>query len=542
MAVSTDLSIPTSVTSYVSRQPGAEHNPAPPMRPADRFQATAQRPLWSQADLGALRALVAETRAESQATFPAPVASGVPHPSPPPLDVKERKWKDDIIYFMLTDRFHDGDPNNNFGVDKGNIHRWNGGDLKGAIEKLDYIKSVGATAVWITPPMANQDTFINTDGYHGYWPIDHFTVDKHLGTMETFKEFVETAHEKGIKVLLDIPLNHTAWEHPYWTDPAKYDWYHHNGDVTDWDNEWQAENCSIFGLPDLAQENPVVEKYLMDVGKFWAATGVDGFRLDAVKNVPKSFWAKFNQEMHEFAGEEFYLVGEYYHGDPSKYPVFQHQDMDGLVDYPLYYTIDDVFAKGESMRKLAGRMAECHQHYPHPEMMSVFLDNHDTKRFLTKAGGDRDKLKLALAFAMTINRIPTIYYGTEVSMESDHEGWSETSRRPMEWNKDPNMLAHFQKLAAIRNDSIALREGSFLEMWQDDQVFAYGRVHENQEAVVVLNNSTDRQTRDIPVRPESKLKDGAVLKELLTGKTVTVQNGRIQCEVDRKSAGIYLPV
>ncbi len=469
-------------------------------------------------------------------------ASGVPNPQPTPTDPKVRDWRDDTIYFLLTDRFHDGDPNNNQGVNKDDIHRWHGGDLQGVIDKLDYIKETGATAIWITPPMHNQTSFVNSDGYHGYWPIDHFSVDPRVGTMEKFKEFVATAHEKGLKVLLDIPLNHVAWEHPFRNDQSKHNWFHHNGDVTDWNDDWQAENCAIFGLPDLAQENPEVEKYLMDVGKFWAATGVDGFRLDAVKNVPKSFWDKFNKEMHAFAGDDFYLVGEYYHGDPSRYPGYQHGDMDGLVDYPLYFTMHDVFAKGGSMRHLANRVAETQHHYPEPEMMSVFIDNHDTKRFLTKADGDKDRLKLALTFATTINRIPTIYYGTEVSMESDKEGWSETSRRDMEWDKDPDMLGYVQKLTAIRNDSIAMREGKMLEMWQDDQIYSYGRVHPEGEAVVVLNNSADPQTREIPLRAESQIKEGTVLKDLLSGQTVTVQNGKIRSELGAKKAGIYMPL
>ncbi len=528
--------VPVSVTSFTSRQPGAQHAPAPPMRAADRVTLTKSANTF---DLGALRAMLAETRTQAPTVG---AVSGVPNPTPVETDVTKRPWRDDTIYFFLTDRWQDGDSTNNFGVDKNDINRFHGGDLKGAIDKLDYVKDLGATAIWLTPPMANQDTFINTDGYHGYWPVDHFSVDKHLGTMETFKEFVDKAHEKGLKVLLDIPLNHTAWEHPFYKDESKHDWFHHNGDVKDWDDEWQAENCSIFGLPDLAQEKPEVEKYLMDVGKFWAATGVDGFRLDAVKNVPKSFWAKFNAEMHKTAGKDFYLIGEYYHGDPTKYPVFQQQDMDGLVDYPLYYTIADVFAHGHSMRELAGRVAQCEASYPHPEMMGVFLDNHDTKRFLTKADGDKDKLKMALTFAMTINRIPTLYYGTEQSMESDKEGWSETSRRDMEFGKDPDMHGFVQKLMAIRNDSITMREGRLLEMWQDDQVYSYGRVHDQGEAVVVLNNAGDKQVRDIPLRSESKLKDGQVMKDVLTGNTVTVQNGRIHSELDGKRAAIYFPV
>lgn len=511
---------------------GLTPNLSTPVRETPR--ATPQAQVTDSVVLGQNRAVSQEK--------PQQVPSGVPHPTPLPEDPKVRSWQGETIYFLLIDRFHDGDPENNHAVNKDDLNRYHGGDLQGVIDKMDYIKSTGATALWITPPMDNQTSFVNSDGYHGYWPIDHFKTDEHVGTMDKFKEFVNTAHEKGLKVLLDIPLNHTAWEHPFYQDPTKHSWYHHNGDVTDWDDPWQSENCSIFGLPDLAQENPEVEKYLIDVGKFWADTGVDGFRLDAVKNVPKAFWDKFNQAMHEHAGPDFYLMGEYYVGDPSKYAQYQHGGMDGLVDYPLYYTIDDVLAKGGSMRQLADRVADCDRKFAKPEMMSAFLDNHDTKRFLTKAGGDRDRLKLALSFQMTLNRIPSVYYGTEVGMESDNEGWSESSRRMMDFDNNPDMLAHFQKLGAIRKDSIALREGRLLEMWQDDQIYSYARVHPEDEAVVVLNNSPHEQTREIPVRAESRLREGMALKELLTGETVTIQNGRIHSTLGGKQAAIYMPM
>ena len=179
--------------------------------------------------------------------------------------------------------------------------------------------------------------------------------------------------------------------------------------------------------------------------------------------------------------------------------------------------------------------------------MSVFLDNHDTTRFLTEAGDNKDKLKLALSFAMTINRVPTIYYGTEVGMdakppESDPGGWSEASRKDMEWDKDPQVLGYFKQLTSARNENIALRQGEYKEMWQDDKILAYSRLHPDQEAVVVLNNAYDTQHRDIPLRAESNLKDGTVLQDVLTGDKVTVQGGKIHAEIQGKKARIFLPV
>lgn len=470
-----------------------------------------------------------------------------PKPQPQPVG-DNRNWRDEIVYFLLTDRFHDGDATNNVGVDKSNIDRWHGGDLQGLIDKLDYIKSTGATAMWITPTMANQDSFVDTDGYHGYWVTDYFKVDKHLGDMAKFKELVDKAHEKGLKVILDMPLNHVGWEHPMYKGNGdtpggdKYDWFHHNGDVKDWDNDWQLENCSIFGLPDLAQEKPEVARYLIDAAKFWVDTGVDGFRLDAVRSVPLSFWKQFDQEIHQYAGKDFLLIGEYFHGDPTRYKSFKGSDMDALVDYPLYYTIEETFAKGASMKDLADRLDQANANYPNPDTMGVFLDNHDTERFLTQAGGDTDKLKLALAFSMTVNRMPIHYYGTETGMQSDGEGWSETSRKDMDFEGHPDLQAHFQKLTSIRNECLALRQGSLLEMWRDDQVFAFDRLHAESEALVALNNGAGPQTRDIPLRAESRLKDGVVLRDMMSGDLVMVKDGKVHVDLAARSAAVYVPL
>ncbi len=453
------------------------------------------------------------------------------------------KWRNDIIYFVMTDRFSDGDKTNNMNVDLTNNKKYHGGDLQGIINNLDYIKDIGASSVWITPVMKNQTEFFDSEGYHGYWPIDFFDTDAHVGSMEKFQELVDTAHEKDLKIILDIPLNHMAWEHPFYKDPEKKDWFHHIGDIKDFDDPYQAENGSLFGLPDLAQENPEVYKYLLDVSKFWIDKGIDGFRLDAVKNVPADFWNKFSSEVHDYAGKDFFLVGECFDGEPSKLNKYQKGDMDSLFDYPLHFTMVETFAKDGSMRNIANRLAECDAKYDHPEMMSVFLDNHDTPRFLSVADGNRDKMKLALSFAMTINRIPTIYYGTEVGMDGGCDIMGEIeNRNDMEWNKDPDMLNYFKTLSSVRNNNIAMREGTQLEMWQDDKILAFSRNHPEQEAVVILNNAYDSQYREVPLRAESQIKDGTVMKDMMTGQTVTVKNGKICASVDGKRAGVFIPV
>jgi alpha-amylase len=365
-------------------------------------------------------------------------------------------------------------------------------------------------------------------------------MEEHQGSMEKFKEFIGKAHDNGLKVILDIPLNHTGYANPMVKDPDKQDWFHHNGDVTDWNNDWQQENCSAFGLPDFNTDNPEVKNFLVEVAKFWIDTGIDGFRLDAVRSIPSNFWNEFNREVHKHAGDDFLLIGEYFHGDPAKVAPYQRDDMPSVFDYPLFFPVERVFGHGASMKEIAEELERGNNLYEHPEMMSYFPDNHDKTRLMTQVKGDREKHKLVLSFAMTLNRIPTIYYGTETGMEgADPDKGMELNRDMMKFDQNPDIKEHFKTLTSLRNSSPALQEGKLLQMYVDDDVFAFSRLHPEQEAIVVMNNGSSAHDREIAMRPESQMKDGTMLKDALSGDRVKVENGKIKTRVNEKSARIF---
>lgn len=459
---------------------------------------------------------------------------------------RDDNWADDIIYFLLTDRFEDGDKSNNMDVDKNDLRRYQGGDIQGIINKMDYIKSLGVSTIWLTPVFDNQTDFVNSSGYHGYWPIDLYKVDEHQGDMKKFKEMVDIAHKKGLKVILDIPLNHVAWEHPFTKDPKKHDWFHHIGDIEDWNDPHQIENGSMYGLPDLAQENPEVYKYLLDMSKYWIKeTNVDGFRLDAVMHVPRKFWDKYTEDIKKFAGPDFIMVGEVFHGDPNRLAPYQSEGMPSLFDMPLYFTIRDTFAHDDSMRNLADRVQQLEAKYENPSMMAAIIDNHDTNRFMTEAGNNaREKTKLALAFLLTINRIPAIYYGTEAAMEGHEEKmglYPPENRAMMQFGGDPEMEKYMKNLIRVRNNSLALKEGALLEMWRDNDIYAFSRMHPDEEVIVALNNSYQDQHREIPLRKESALKNGDILKDIISGREITIQNNKIKLNLGRKQPAVLIP-
>jgi alpha-amylase len=284
-------------------------------------------------------------------------------------------------------------------------------------------------------------------------------------------------------------------------------------------------------------ENPEVIKYMEDMWAGWIQrTHVDAFRMDTVKHVPIKFWSQFNRNIHSRAPKDFLMLGEMLHGDPNALgPYTREGDFDSLFDFPMYFTINDVFARGQSMRKLGDRLQQDGA-YQDATMLSPFLDNHDMPRFMSVAGKDERKLRLALAFVMTMRGIPTMYQGTEIGQDGQSE---EDNRRDMQFGANPGLTTYVTKLMHLRQGLEPLRRGKQLEMWQDDQVYGYTRLEGGSEAMTFLNNDDQAQTRDIPLRAESQLPDGTVLTDMLNGGTVTVANRHLHVTLGAKQARIF---
>jgi len=465
------------------------------------------------------------------------------------INSQARTWHDEVIYFIFTDRFENGDRNNDFNIKPNDPWAYHGGDLQGIINRLDYIQNLGATALWITPVVDNRDTPFVADfgnghkqeiwGYHGYWFKDFYKVDEHLGDMNKLRELVQKSHQRGIKVLLDIVVNHTDYDHPFVhqaQDPSNpyHKWFNHHGDIRDWNDQWWVENGRLAGLPDLNQGNPETARYLIDNMKFWIKeTGVDGFRIDTVKHVPRSFWQQFNREIRAFAGDDFLLLGEIYTGHPEFQAPYLHEGMHSAFDFPLYYAIKEAWGQSQSMRKLGAIFAKDHL-YPDANLLSPFIDNHDVPRFVHEANGSqRDRLKAALGFIYAIRGIPMLYYGTEVALPG---GADPDNRRTMQFNRDPELQAYVKRLAEMRKQQPALRRGRQLEMWQDDQVYAFSRMtsRPNEEVLAFFNNSFQPQQRQIPLRAESPLKNSSA-------RLVNILNSQDSLQVQAGSVNITVP-
>lgn len=489
--------------------------------------ATAQREL----------ALPQESFSFSSASAP---AATVTAPAPLVSKAPDKDWhQEQIIYFPLTDRFSDGDASNNFAVDRNHPAGFWGGDLKGLTNKLDYIKSLGATSIWLSPLADNTQEMKIGDyhgyGHHGYWIRDHYQVEEHQGTMEDAKTLVKEAHKRGLKVVLDVVLNHVGPDHGLLADPSRKNWFNNQGGINDWNNPIEVERGDLGGLPDLNQDNPETYKFLLDNTLWWIKeTGVDGIRLDAVKHISRDFWAKFVPQVKEESGrEDLFVMGEAFHGDPNVVSSYQKAGIDYLFDLPLYYTMKETFGQGQSMRRIADRLAQ-DSLYDDPSKLVTVLDNHDLPRFLHTANkgqpGEADKrLTQALAFQMTVRGVPSVYYGTEAGFSG---GDDPHNREMMDFNARPDLKAQIQKLTQLRNGSEALQHGAQREMWVDDQVYAFSRASNSEEVIAVFHNGLQPSSREIPLRAESDLRDGAVLVDALSGREFVVREGKIELPLE----------
>lgn len=501
---------------------------------------------------------------------------------------------DDVIYFVFTDRFADGDTTNNDPAksrglyDRKKGRHYHGGDLQGIIDKFPYIKSLGATAIWTTPVYDNADRpdtketypgMPETTGFHGYGAVDFYSVDEHLGDMAKLREFVRKAHAAGFVVLQDQVVNHTGPYHVWAEDPPTPYWF--NGTVKDHvSNNWQkwtamnpratyqTQRRNIDGwfidiLPDLNQNNPEVEKYLIQNSLWWIAqVGFDSIRMDTLPHVPRSFWAKWGAAVHkEFP--KVNILGELFDSDPVLLSYFQKgrrghdgidPEIDTLYDFGLFYPIRNAFAKGGNIREVSQMFAR-DWIYPKPSVLVTFLGVHDMERFMNEKGATIDGLKLAQTMIMTSRGTPLLYYGDEIAMPGGPDpdnrrdfpgGFPGDTRNAFTAQgrtaQENEVWNHLAKLGSLRQLYEPLRRGRSLDLVDEEQQFAFARLSDKAAVIVIFNNDTKPADVNFDISFISRQIDvNATLADAL-GKLsdIKVNDGKIKVTMPARSAGIYV--
>lgn len=483
-------------------------------------------------------------------------------------------WRDQNFYFVFNDRFNDGDPSNNGANPQStnspaNSRRIHGGDFKGIRQKLDYIKSLGATALWITPIPQN----VGDSGYHGYGADNFYQLQPNWGTTNDLIDLVTAAHNLGIYVCLDIVLNHqgtridsanSGWSTsfslsgypPRWTSGTMYPEpfnqltnFHNNGHIQNYVDPDQVLG-ELSGLDDLRTETLYVRTNLVNIYKNWITVAdFDGFRLDTVKHADTGVWQHFNSEIRSFATAigktNFFQFGEVYDGNDDKCGSYTGTKAggafanDAVVDFPLHFKVNDVFAYASGNTKqiedrynaIAGR------YDPYAEYRLVtFLDNHDRQRFMSAAGNNTNRLALALSWLYTSRGIPCLYYGTEQNFNGSGDPDNREDMFDGQFEQGPSLGDNFNmtqgtflqvaRLNNLRRLYPSLRRGTHFNRWNNPSgpgLFAYARQLNDEEVFVVFNTASASQT--LPARP-TLYPEGTVLVNLLnTNETVTVGAG-----------------
>jgi glycosidase len=401
----------------------------------------------------------------------------------------------DAMYFVLVDRFADGDPTNDLGVDKADPAGWHGGDLQGVIDHLDDLQKLGVRTIWLSPVYKTRaEKFFGHGAFHGYWVQDLREVDPRFGTIATLRKLSDELHKRHMRLYLDLVLNHVGPEAPLAAQHP--DWFHHEGELKDWNDPEQLTNHDVMGLPDFAQEKPEVYRYLFDASMRWVAmANPDGFRLDAVKHIPLGFWQRFNKEVRERAGKDFGLLGEDLDGDPKGLSKTAREgDFSAVFDFPLHYALVDVFCKDQSPVKL-GTVLTADRLYPDADQLVTVLDNHDLPRILTDCGGHEDKVEQALLFQMTARGVPALTYGTESGLLGEHEP---ENRGDMRFDDGFPLKARIAQLLALRRSHPSLVHGASQVIDAGANRFAYARVAPGEAALIAVNHGDAYEHLSLP--------------------------------------------
>lgn len=457
----------------------------------------------------------------------------------------------DVLYMLMPDRFASGrnitkpmKGLNPYVVDRSKPSLRHGGDLEGVRQHLDYFNQLGVTALWFTPVLENNLPDMNSQSsYHGYATTNYYRVDPRFGTNEDYARLVAEAHAKGLKVVMDMIFNHCGYDHPWVKDMPSKDWFNtpewmKKGDsyylqtsykltpvldpyASKVDKRETVDGWFVRSMPDLNQKNPHVMTYLIQNSEWWIETvGIDGIRMDTYPYADRkamSQWMKILNEEYP----NFNTVGETWVTEPAYTAAWQKDSklskvnsyLKTVMDFSFYDKINlakheetDAWWKG--LNRIYNSL--CYDYlYENPSSVMAFIENHDTDRFLEN-GKDTLALKQALALLLTINRIPQLYYGTEVLMNGTKEASDGNVRCdfPGGFAGDKHnaftaegrtkaenaMFNWLSKLLKWRRNNMVITKGKQIQFIPYKGVYVIARQWNNQTILTILNGTSQPVT------------------------------------------------
>ena len=448
-----------------------------------------------------------------------------------PIDVHQQpKWiSDSVFYQIFVERFHNGDPK----ISPPYLSSWDsepqpksffGGDLQGIIDKLDYLTELGINAIYLTP-------IFQSPSNHKYDIVNYFEVDPFFGDHKVFKELVDKAHAKGIRIVLDAVFNHCSNHFAPFEDVVQkgreseyFDWFFIEGDKVATNPPNYLTFANVGYMPKLNTANPKLKEYLFHCVSFWTKEfEIDGWRLDVSDEIDHVFWREFRKLVKDINSEAI-IIGENRH---DSLPWLMGDQFDSVMNYSVTKLCLDYFARKEiTAKQFEQQLGTCLMRYSDQvnEAMLNLLDSHDTERFLYSVGGNKELLSLAAAFIFAYKGIPCTYYGTEIGMSG---GYDPGCRRGFDWNEenwDKELYQRYKDLIAIRKSEKALQYGT-VEFHSTEELFVMKRSFEQETILVLINNSDKEQ--DYVWRSEEVTK----VTGLLSAKSIKLEEGTITLTV-----------
>lgn len=434
-----------------------------------------------------------------------------------------KSWDEEIIYMVMTDRFFDGDPTNNNpeniegSFDKEHLEAYHGGDFRGIIDKVDYLKDLGITTLWITPIVKNIDTNMMADkndkqfAYHGYWASDFTRIDPHLGSEEDLKELIDVLHKNGIKLMVDVVINHSGYGTKNIGDFAGM----HREESGAGDIETE-----LAGLPDFKTEDKEVRDKIINWQVDWLkklktdkGNTIDYFRVDTVKNVDQDTMKDFKAALIK-ENPEFKMIGENFGASIFKDGGYLDPTMlDSLLDFEFKELAKD-FVSGK-ISETEKRIVKRNEAISEEREMGQFLSSHDENGFLkVRLSDDLGKFLVASSLQLTAKGQPVIYYGEEIGQSGKKDNFDKgiysENRYDFDWDKIENneILDHYKKMLKIRNAfADVFAKGDRENLYMDDEVSIFQRSYGDKKVLVGLNTSEEAKEISFDFDTSEKMLD-----------------------------------
>lgn len=459
-------------------------------------------------------------------------------------------WDESVIYFMVTDRFFDGNESNNAAngpqtYGKDNAGLYHGGDFAGITQKLDYLEDLGINTIWITPIVENipgvQVTGEGADdvpynaAFHGYWASDFTKLNPALGTREEFQTLIDQAHNRGIRIMVDIVVNHAGYD----TDFG--DMIRSGDDIV----SGSDQKDSLSNLPDFRTEDPAVSAQLVKWQTQWVKDfGIDYFRVDTVKHVENDTWAELKNALTE-TDPNFKMIGEYAGGGyASNGNTLGTGEMDSDLDFDFNDQAAN-FVKG-NISSVENFLASRNSALNNTYMTGQFLGSHDEDGFKQKLldGGMKEDAAtaasmVAASLQITAKGQPVIYYGEEIGLTGLNNYPYQTNRYDFDWsmvNNDNKTYQHYKKMLSIRNaytDVFARGDRKTILASDENGYDIVSRSYQGTKLYVGLNIKGAAQTVEVPVSESN----GTVLEDLYSKTSYTVNNGKVEVTIPAAADG-----